>query len=199
MQQGDTLFIAADRKPGFALQQPRRVKGSRSSLGGSRRGRNPFDVDSEACARFLGCCAARACAVLRPVSPAIKTAGRYRTAIAAFAVLATVAGAHAGDKGGHIGAPADIKTWIGGLADRNGANCCSDADGVRPQEVDWDMGKKHYRVRVHDRWIDVPDVAVVHGPNYLGHAVVWIYEELLLDDAGVDFPYVRCFLPGPAS
>jgi hypothetical protein len=117
----------------------------------------------------------------------------------AFGVLATVAAAHAGESGPSLRAPADIEGWIDGLANRNGANCCSDADGVRPQEVDWDMGKDRYRVRVDGRWLDVPDVAVVHGPNYLGHAVVWLYEDLILDDAGVELPYVRCFLPGSAS
>jgi len=100
------------------------------------------------------------------------------------------------------GSPVDIKGWIEGLTDQSGANCCSDADGTKPEEVDWDMGEKHYRVKVAGQWIDVPDVAVIKGPNYLGHAVVWLYEEPLQGDVGdesfVDFPYILCFLPGPA-
>lgn len=120
-------------------------------------------------------------------------------AIVVFGILATVGSVHAGEKGHRLGAPADIKSWIDGLANQNGGNCCSDADGVRPQAVDWDIGKNRYRVRVGGQWIDVPDDAVIQGPNYLGHAVVWIYEEPIPEDPYVDSPYIRCFLPGPAS
>jgi hypothetical protein len=60
----------------------------------------------------------------------------------------------------------------------------------------------HYRVKVDGQWIDVPDTAVVKGPNYLGHAVVWM-DKKPQGDADADsyinkFPHIHCFLPGPA-
>jgi len=78
-----------------------------------------------------------------------------------------------------------------------GVNCCSTADGARPKEVEWDIGINHYRVKVGGKWLVVPDIAVIRGPNRLGHAVVWLYHEYEVENyAGV---YVRCFIPGPAS
>lgn len=96
----------------------------------------------------------------------------------------------------------DLKTWIDGLTDQAGANCCSNADGAAPDGVDWDIGANHYRVKVEGQWIDVPDTAVVKGPNYLGHAVVWM-DKAPQGNADADsyineFPHIRCFLPGPA-
>ena len=60
-------------------------------------------------------------------------------------------------------------------------------------DVDWDTKDGHYRVRLHGEWIDVPDIAVVTGPNRYGPAVVWPY----MDENGKT--YIRCFLPGAGA
>ncbi len=43
---------------------------------------------------------------------------------------------------------------------------------------------------LHGEWIEVPDAAVVTGPNRYGPTVVWPY----MDDKGKI--NIRCFLPG---
>jgi hypothetical protein len=83
----------------------------------------------------------------------------------------------------------EVKEWVTALKNHDGVACCATADGWRPQEVQWDMGTKGYKVMIEGHWVDVADDAVIHGPNKLGHAEVWFYH--------VDgLPKVRCFLPG---
>jgi hypothetical protein len=79
--------------------------------------------------------------------------------------------------------------WFDHLASGKGL-CCSFADGVSVQDVDWDTKDGSYRVRVDGQWIVVPDTAVVTEPNKFGPAVVWPYK----DYDGVT--QIRCFLPG---
>jgi hypothetical protein len=118
--------------------------------------------------------------------------------LATFVVVAFATVSEARDNGEYAHVSKDIKAWIERLTDRSGTSCCSTADGVQPLEVEWDIGAHHYRVKVDDQWLTVPDSAVVRGPNRLGHAVVWLYYELDLEQ-DVQDTYVRCFLPGPAS
>jgi hypothetical protein len=58
------------------------------------------------------------------------------------------------------------------------------------EDVDWDTQDGHYRVRIFEQWIVVPDVAVVTEPNRFGPTVVWPYRDR--DGA----TQIRCFLPG---
>jgi hypothetical protein len=46
--------------------------------------------------------------------------------------------------------------------------CCSFADGVTVQDVDWDTQDGHYRVRIFGQWLVVPDTAIVNEPNRFG-------------------------------
>jgi hypothetical protein len=85
--------------------------------------------------------------------------------------------------------PAAIHRWVEGLKNLNGVSCCATADGWTPKAVQWDVTTKGYKVLIEDKWVDVPDLAVIHGPNKLGHAEVWYYHVNGL-------PMVRCFLPG---
>ncbi len=117
------------------------------------------------------------------------------TAIAATAVLTTTliaipAGAR--DDGRYAGSP--LKSWFDQLASAKGL-CCSFADGVTIEDVDWDTGgtRGGYRVRLDGKWIDVPDTALVKAPNKFGPAVVWPYQDV----AGVT--QIRCFLPGAGT
>jgi len=85
-----------------------------------------------------------------------------------------------------------LKPWFDKLASGKGL-CCSFADGVRVENVDWDSKDGNYRVRIDGQWIVVPDAAVVTEPNRFGPAVVWPYQ----DAAGGT--QIRCFLPGAGA
>jgi hypothetical protein len=85
-----------------------------------------------------------------------------------------------------------LKQWFDQLASGRGL-CCSFADGVSVQGVDWDAQDGHYRVRLHGQWIAVPDEAVVTVPNRFGPAVVWPYQ----DANGII--QIRCFMPGAGT
>ena len=85
--------------------------------------------------------------------------------------------------GVHANSP--LKSWFDHLASGKGL-CCSFADGVSVEDVDWDTGGDnkatqseggHYRVRLNGQWIIVPDAAVVTKPNKFGPAIVWPYQD----------------------
>ena len=91
----------------------------------------------------------------------------------------------------------ELHAWFDGLASGKGL-CCSFADGVSIEDVDWDTtkgsdGKSHYRVRLNGKWLDVPDEAVVTEPNKFGAAVVWPYQD------GEGVTQIRCFMPSAMS
>lgn len=92
---------------------------------------------------------------------------------------------------GHF-ANSPLKAWFDQLASGKGL-CCSFADGVSIQDVDWDMQNGRYRVRLNGAWMVVPDAAVVTEPNRFGPAVVWPYQ----DAAGAT--QIRCFMPGAGA
>ena len=50
-----------------------------------------------------------------------------------------------------------LKTWFDQLASGKGL-CCSFADGVSVQDVDWDTQNGRYRVRLHGEWVLVPEI-----------------------------------------
>ncbi len=112
------------------------------------------------------------------------------TAVFTTTIIAVPAGAR--DDGRYAGSP--LKSWFDQLASAKGL-CCSFADGVTIEDVDWDTGgtKGGYRVRLDGKWIDVPDTALVKAPNKFGPAVVWPYQDI----AGVT--QIRCFLPGAGT
>ena len=86
-----------------------------------------------------------------------------------------------------------IKDWIKGLKDRLGYGCCDVADGY-PPEVVWYLGNNGYRVQILGKSYEVPESALVRGPNNLGRAIVWY--TLVLKD-GIPEITIRCFIPGP--
>ena len=85
-----------------------------------------------------------------------------------------------------------LKQWFDGLASAKGL-CCSFADGVRVENVDWDSQNGRYRVRLNGQWVAVPDAAVVTEPNRFGPAVVWPYQDMN------GATQIRCFLPGAGA
>jgi hypothetical protein len=85
-----------------------------------------------------------------------------------------------------------LHAWFDQLASGKGL-CCSFADGVKVEDVDWDTRDGRYRVRLQGEWIIVPEAALVIEPNRFGPAVVWPY----LDVEGTT--QIRCFLPGAGA
>ena len=85
-----------------------------------------------------------------------------------------------------------LHAWFDQLASGKGL-CCSFADGVKVEDVDWDTLEGRYRVRLHGQWIFVPEAALVTEPNRFGPAVVWPY----MDSEGAT--QIRCFLPGAGA
>lgn len=99
-------------------------------------------------------------------------------------MLATAAPAR--DDGRYASSP--LKSWFESLYSEFG-QCCSDADGSFLADVDWESDHGHYRVRIGDEWVVVPDGAVVTQPNRVGRAMVWKH---YIDG----HPRIRCFMPG---
>jgi hypothetical protein len=65
-----------------------------------------------------------------------------------------------------------LKPWFDSLRSGKGP-CCSDADRFAVLDPDWESKSGHYRVRVDNEWIDVPDDAVITEPNRAGRTMVW--------------------------
>lgn len=108
--------------------------------------------------------------------------------VAVAASIATVAVAR--DDGRFANSP--LKLWFDQLSSKKGL-CCSFADGVKIENVDWDSLDGKYRVRLDGKWVVVPDAAVITEPNRFGPAVVWPYRDA--DGA----TQIRCFLPGAGA
>jgi hypothetical protein len=96
------------------------------------------------------------------------------------------------DDGRYASENPELHKWFDQLASAKGL-CCSFADGVSVENVDWDTQNGRYRVRLQGQWVVVPDAAVVTEPNRFGPAVVWPYQD------GEGATQIRCFLPGAGA
>ena len=83
----------------------------------------------------------------------------------------------------------ELNSWYESLHSGKGP-CCDGSDATRVDDADWETKDGHYRVRIDGEWVDVPNDAVVDGPNRAGRTMVWPY---YLNGA---FVGVRCFMPG---
>src|ERR1700732_5002301 len=81
-----------------------------------------------------------------------------------------------------------LKAWFDRLASGKGL-CCSMADGESVADPDWDSKDGHYRVRLENSWIDVPDDALITEPNRAGRTMVWP----MRFNGEIS---IRCFMPG---
>lgn len=89
----------------------------------------------------------------------------------------------------HDHARPDLDGWFKSLQSRGKSPCCDGSDATSLEDPDWDTKDGHYRVRLEGQWVDVPDPAVIDGPNRDGRAMVWPMHMN-------GYPAVRCFLPG---
>lgn len=80
-----------------------------------------------------------------------------------------------------------LNDWLKSLHSKSKVWCC---DGNDTDEIDdWETKGNRYRVRFRGIWHDVPEDAVVDGPNKSGAPLLWMYK-------GYMSPSVRCFMPG---
>jgi len=92
------------------------------------------------------------------------------------------------DRGQYANSNPELKAWFDSLKSGKGP-CCSDADGTALSDVDWESHDGHYRVRIDNEWVDVPEEAVITEPNRIGRTMVWPIRGYV----GVT---IRCFMPG---
>jgi hypothetical protein len=94
----------------------------------------------------------------------------------------------------------DLDTWFRQQFVEGRGPCCDGTEVKHIADVDYDTtcgsdGKCHYRVRLYNKWWDVPDAAIVKGPNLSGTTLVWAFPTRGLDN-GVSSVFIRCFMPG---
>ena len=82
----------------------------------------------------------------------------------------------------------ELNGWYESLHSGKGP-CCDGTDATRVDDADWETKDGHYRVRIDGEWVDVPNEAVVSGPNLAGRTMVWPY---YLNG----HPKARRFMPG---
>lgn len=95
----------------------------------------------------------------------------------------------------------ELKSWFMSLHNSQGTPCCDGEDAVHVEDADWSTscegGTCHYKVKLEDRWYDVPESAVVFGANKSGTALVWPIRYGFPPESGKAADYaIRCFLPG---
>ena len=139
---------------------------------------------------MVGRLSTKATTFVRVVRRMIRATYSYLAISVALGILLFAAASQARNYGQYGNLSPAVRTWIESLTDNLHVPCCAIADGSVPEA--WEMQKDHYRVKIYGEWLVVPDMAVIKGPNRLGHAVVWV-------DESEDMLGVRCFLPGPQS
>jgi hypothetical protein len=82
----------------------------------------------------------------------------------------------------------ELDEWFKRLKSGEGP-CYSFAERFAVSDVDWESKDGHYRVRLENNWIDVPDDALITEPNRAGRTMVWP----LRFDGQI---FIRCFMPG---
>jgi hypothetical protein len=84
----------------------------------------------------------------------------------------------------------DLKPWFESLRSRANTPCCDGTDATRLDDIDWESKGGRYRVRLNGQWVDVPEDAVIDGPNRAGTAMVWPFFQMGAPTG------IRCFMPG---
>ncbi len=120
------------------------------------------------------------------------------TLLVALCLFFPVAALQAQDAARNRQVSPEIKLWAEALTNEAGIGCCTIANGLVPEEIEWDISANSYRVKVDGQWLFVPDEAVIKAPNRLGYAAVWfeIDHDLEFEEYTIS---IRCFLPGAAA
>jgi hypothetical protein len=105
--------------------------------------------------------------------------------VGSLVVLILVLGTYAARAHDHS-RPA-LNDWLKSLHSANKSWCCN-GDDADPIE-DWETRDSHFRVKFRGEWYDVPEGAIVDGPNKGGDALLWM-------NKGYMGMSVRCFMPG---
>src|SRR5690242_5714429 len=79
---------------------------------------------------------------------------RVKRVVPLFAVIVLGAPAVGRDDGRYASSP--LKSWFESLHSEFG-QCCTNADGYIVSDPDWDTDGVHYRVRIDNEWVDVPE------------------------------------------
>ena len=117
--------------------------------------------------------------------------GGLRAWFICMSALALVIGLHrCSSADAHDHARPELDSWFMSLESKSKSPCCDGSDALRVDDVDWETKDGHYRVKLQGEWVDVPDNAVVEGPNRAGPTMVWPY---YVNGA---MRGVRCFMPG---
>jgi len=116
---------------------------------------------------------------------------------------------------GHDAMHPELNPWFAKLRSMSGP-CCDGSDALHLRDVEWTTQNKkesHYRVMVpktaylyraasegqdmkkgDTEWVDVPDDALVTGPNLDHSTLVWLWYSSGFQMT--DEPHIRCFMPG---
>ena len=136
--------------------------------------------------------------MLAPLRVVVWAAIIIATMIGAFGLLVFATQVRAKDHGQFGAIDPQRKAWFEKLVNQHGGQCCADADGETLADVDWELVNDsakpviHFRVRLLDHWIDVPDDTVITTPNLYERTIVWpIYAHSKIE--------IRCFIPGSMS
>lgn len=83
----------------------------------------------------------------------------------------------------------ELNDWLAKLHSKGGAWCCigDDTDAID----DWEAKGDKYRVKYRGQWFDVPEEALVEGPNKSGAPLLWMNRGWEIKP--------RCFMPGTLS
>lgn len=99
-----------------------------------------------------------------------------------MALILLICPAHA-----HDHSRPDLNEWLPTLHSKSKTWCC---DGNDHDPIDdWETKNNRYRVKFRGEWYDVPEDAIVDGPNRSGDALLWM-------NKGYIGMSVRCFMPG---
>ena len=97
----------------------------------------------------------------------------------------------------HDASHPELDGWYKKLESGKGP-CCDGSDSAHVEPSDWETQNKprsHYKVRLDGVWADVPDEAVVTGPNRDGRTLVWYYDAWT-GHSGIPGKIIKCFMPG---
>jgi hypothetical protein len=97
----------------------------------------------------------------------------------------------------HDASHPELDGWYEKLESGKGP-CCDGSDSTHVEPSDWETQNKprsHYKVRLDGVWADVPDEAVVTGPNRDGRTLVWYYDSWT-GHSGIPGKVIKCFMPG---